>query len=124
MSDKYKFMWKKECIGELRAERTMVGIKLSVQFDPSKEDLIPYDLKIRMIDYKLDHDKVWDWIVSRIIPATQDGIEEKMEWLGLTEYSEWQIFKMSYGMNNMDYAWIDFADGTLDVTKHPKYKYM
>jgi hypothetical protein len=48
------------------------------------------------------HERVADWIKSRVIPPNRDGISELLKSEGLTEYSYWKLLGLNHGRTTDD----------------------
>lgn len=120
----YDIMWKDIVIGTLREEWGDFGQELSIKLDPSKEQYYPMDFEYLHENYRFDDQGVMDWIEDRIIPRTQDGVEEVLEDLGLSEYIQWDIFVHNNGMSFEDDVWVKFKKDYTYIKNHPRYEYL
>ena len=109
-------------IGKLIETWGNFGQELRIELDPTKEKYYPLDFKLLHNNYCFDDKEVMEWIKDRITPRTQDGIEEKLKEMGMSEYVPWDIFRYAKGMCFEDDTWVQF-EPELEYRKiHPRYR--
>lgn len=108
MINRYDVMWKDIKVGVLEEHLDDYGRTLRIILEKPNGLEQPYDLCIRAENNIVDNETVWWWVNDRITPKTQDGIEEKLKKMGLSEYDPWEIFKYNNGMTTDDFSWVKF----------------
>ena len=122
--NKYNIYWKDICVGILYEEFDIVR-KLRIELNEKAFELYrPIPLIVRSVNGVVDNENTWWWINDRITPRTQEGIEEKLANMGMSEYEPWAIFQYNNGMLFDDFVWVGF-----DLTKtfynwHPRAQYV
>lgn len=113
MTEYYDIIWrydekKEELIGELCYD--LDNKKFSaVLFDDAK-DFPTLLFGMFAQGKKADDRKVRDYMDSCVISKNLPNIQEALEWMGLSEYDQWEIYKYNKGKNNHDLAAIRYRE--------------
>lgn len=128
--EKYDLYYKIVCIGNYYEKMTSSGVRLSIVLnDNFLYDAFPFKpLSILQKNGVIDDDGVRFWMDCRAVPKTQDGIDELLERLGMSEYSILDLMHMTNAVNTKDHLWINFNRGEFEnftyETMHPGRFYL
>lgn len=112
MNKVYELMWKDEVVGTFNVHDENES-EYSIQLDlkvikPAMADLIALANDSGLLNTKA----VNQWINNRVTPRTQEGVMEKLENIGITEYSPWIMFTKVSGRSLRDNVWVKFNKET------------
>lgn len=68
----------------------------------------------------VEHEPLMQWIKNRVTPYNQDGIEEKLAEMGMSEYNAYMIFRDGNGLKLNDWIWVKFRDDMTFDNTHPR----
>lgn len=112
MTEYYDMIWRYEkeeaVIGELRYD--LDHQKFSADLLDDAKDFPTLLFGIFAQGKKADDRKVRDYIDSCVISKNLPNIQEALEWMGLSEYDQWEIYKYNKGKNNHDLAGIRYRE--------------
>lgn len=112
MTEYYDIIWRyekeEEVIGELQYD--LDNQKFSAVLFDSAKDFPTLLFGMFAQGKKADDRKVRDYIDSCVISKNLPNIQEALEWMGLSEYDQWEIYKYNKGKNNHDLAGICYRE--------------
>lgn len=113
MTEYYDMIWhydekRQELIGELCYD--LEKKKFSATLIEGAKDFPTLLFGIFAQGKKADDRKVRDYIDSCVISKNLPNIQEALEWMGLTEYNQWEIYKYNKGKNNNDLVGIQLRE--------------
>ncbi len=96
------------CIGVLYEDYTQFPMRMHIEVTRDIiSPVLPLSYKPLMDENRvIDHKGVEFWISCRVMPPTQDGCDEKLRQLGLSEYSALALFHLFNGESNRDSLYI------------------
>lgn len=105
MVKKYRIFNRKVPFATLYEDYTKRPMQMHIQVDKDIPlNQLPKSYPPLMDEnYVINHKGVEFWISNRVMPPTQDGVEEKLELLGLSEYSALGLFHLFDGRSNRDH---------------------
>lgn len=108
---RYEMVNRGKHIGWFIEDYTGLKVKLKIEFKEGVTVLdVPLTLRyfFNLNSKEMFNDDVWFWVKNRVTPPTQDGIEDKLKAMGMSEYSPLAILHFIEGKSTRDKMYIKF----------------